>query len=143
MENKRPRKSSAYICRHRPSHVARVSETYEGKFSTLMLRFGMNPTSSGRHSKPLFSHYIKSYMAPFQNTQKILKENIRFIGNSESKREFFIKHPQVKFILIGTFFGLDLRVLKFINHSCLIVNRFDWGEWSKSISKHLVWGIRF
>ena len=27
------------------------------KFSTLMLRFGMNPTSSESHSKPLFSHY--------------------------------------------------------------------------------------
>ena len=49
----------------------------------------MNPTSSQSHSKPLFFNYIKSYMVAFQNTQKILRENLRFTKNSESKREFF------------------------------------------------------
>ena len=90
------------------------------KFSTLMLRFGMNFTSSGSLSKPLFSHYIKPYMAPFQNTQKILRENLRFTRNSESNREFFTKHPQVNFILIRTFSGLDPQVLKFTNHFGLV-----------------------
>ena len=79
----------------------------KGKFFELMLRFGMNSTSSRSRSKPLFSHYIKPYMTPFQNTQKILRENLRFTRNSESNGEFFTKHPQVKIILIGTFFGLD------------------------------------
>ena len=46
-------------------------------------------------------------MVYFKDTQKILRENLRFIRNSESKREFFIKHPQVNFILIGTFSGFD------------------------------------
>ena len=98
------------------------------KFFALMLRFGTNSTSSRRSSKPLFSHYIKPYMALFQNTQKILRKNLRFIRNYESNREFFTKHSQVNFILIGTFFGLDPRVLKFTNHFCLIVNRLAKGN---------------
>ena len=28
------------------------------------------------------------------------------LENSESKREFFTKHRQVKFYLVGTYFGL-------------------------------------
>ena len=51
----------------------------------------MNPTSSGSHSKPLFSHYIKPYMVYFKNTPKILRENLRFTRNIESNREFFHK----------------------------------------------------
>ena len=46
----------------------------KGKFSALMLRFGTNPTSSGTYSKSLFSHYIKPYMAPFQNTENLKGE---------------------------------------------------------------------
>ena len=90
------------------------------KFSTLMLRFGMNFTSSGSLSKPLFSHYIKPYMTNFQNTQKIIGENLRFTRNSKSKREFFTKHFQVNFIVIETFSGLDPQVLKFTNHFYLV-----------------------
>ena len=105
---------------------------WKTSFSALMLRFGMNLTSSGSCSKPLFSQYIKPYLAHFQNTQKMLKENPRFTRNSESKREFFTKHPQVNFILIGTFFDLDPRILKFTNHFYLVVNIFDWRERSKS-----------
>ena len=55
-------------------------------------------------------------------------ENLRFTRNSESKREFFIKHPQVNFILIGTLSGLDSRVLKFTNYFCLVVNRLTEGN---------------
>ena len=52
------------------------------KFFALILRFGRNPTSSRSDSEPLFSNYIKPYMAHFQNTQKILRENLRFTYDS-------------------------------------------------------------
>ena len=121
LKNKRPRKPLAYVCKLEPAYVGlmhaytgtdlrmqqRFQKPMKGKFSTLMLRFGMNLKSSRSCSKPLFSHYIKPYMAPFQNTQKILREILRFTRNSESKRDFFTKHPQVNFILIRTFSGLD------------------------------------
>ena len=70
----------------------------------------MTPTSAGSHSKPQFSHYIKSYMVHFRNIQKILRENTRFTRNRESKREFFIKYPQVNIFLIEVFSGLDFGV---------------------------------
>ena len=94
----------ACVHKHGPMHVARVLETMKGKFFALMLRFGTNLTSSRRHFKLPFSNYIKPYMVPFQNTQKILKENLKFTRNIESKREFFTKHSQVNFHLIVTFF---------------------------------------
>ena len=102
LESKRPRKPSACVRRPEPAYVG-LMNAYVGtdlhtqlgfqkpmkdKFSTLMLRFGTNPTSYESHSKPLFSHYIKPYMTLFQNTEKILRENLKFIRNSESKREF-------------------------------------------------------
>ena len=46
----------------------------------------MNPTSSGSRSKPPFSHYKKPYMVLFKNTQKIVRENLKFTRNIESKR---------------------------------------------------------
>ena len=92
----------------------RFQKPIKSKFFALMLRFGMNPTLSRSRSKPLFSHYRKPYMAPFQNTQNIQRENLRFTRNSESKREFFTKHSQVNFVLIGTFYGLDLSSLRFL-----------------------------
>ena len=49
----------------------------------------MNSTSSGSRSRPPFFNYIKPYMVYFKGTQKILKEDLRFIRNSESKRKFF------------------------------------------------------
>ena len=85
----------------------------------------MNPTSSGSRFKPQIFNYIKLYMVYFKNTQKILRENLRFPRNNESKMEFFTKHSQVNFLLIETFSGLNLRVLKFTNQFCLVVNRFD------------------
>ena len=59
-------------------------------------------------------------MVPFQKTQKILRENTRFTRNSESKKEFFTKHPQINIFLIEAFSGFDLRVL-----SLLITSLFD------------------
>ena len=84
----------------------RFPETMKGKFSVLKLRFGMNPTSSRSHSKPPFFQYKKPYMVPFQNIEKILKENKRFTRNNESKREFFTKHPQVNIFRLGPFLAL-------------------------------------
>ena len=72
---------------------ARVLKTTKGKFSAFKTWFGTNPTKFGSCSKPLFSDYKKPYVVPFQNTQKIRRENKRFTKNSESKREFFKKHP--------------------------------------------------
>ena len=54
-------------------------------------------------------------MVPFQNTEKILKEKIRFARNSKSKKEFFTKYPQVNIFLIRTYFGLDLQISRFAN----------------------------
>ena len=100
MENKRPRKSSAYIhrsaaCirRHGPTHIIRVSETYEMQVFCINVEvWNKSHIIWEPFQTPIFSLY-KAYMAPFQNTQKILKENLRFTRNSESKREFFTKHP--------------------------------------------------
>ena len=60
----------------------------------------MNSTSSGSYSKPPFFNYINLYMLYFKNIMKILRKNLRFTRNS--KREFFIKHSQVNFLLIRT-----------------------------------------
>ena len=90
-------------------HV-RVPETMKGKFYALKFGFWTNFTSSWSHSKPPFLNYKKPYIVAFQKTQKILRENIRFTRNSESKMEFFTKHPQVNIFLIETFFGLNLQV---------------------------------
>ena len=60
----------------------------QGKFSTFMLRFGMNPTSFRDRSKPFFSYYKKPYMIYFQNTQKSYEKTLRFTRNSESNGSF-------------------------------------------------------
>ena len=95
--------------------LAKVLETMEGKFSAFKTWFGVNSTSFESHSKPLFSYYKKSYMIPSQNTKNIPRENTRITKNTESNGEFFTKHPQVNIFLIETFYGLDLRALKFTN----------------------------
>jgi len=80
LESERPRKPSA--CMHKPEPVyVGLMHAYastdmrmqlgfqkhmKNKYSALMLTFGMNPTTSRSHSKPLFSHYIKPNMAPFK-----------------------------------------------------------------------------
>ena len=51
---------------------------------------------------------IKSHKRHFFKGQK-RRQNIQDSQkNSESKKEIFTKHPQVKFYLIGTFSDLDL-----------------------------------
>ena len=47
-------------------------------------------------------------MVPFKNKHKTLRENLRFTRNNESKREFFTKNPKINFLLVETFFGIDL-----------------------------------
>ena len=67
-------------------------------------------------------------MVPFQNTQKILRENTRFTRNSESKREFFTKHPQVNIFWSRPFLALIFE-FKLTNHFFyLIVNRLTKGN---------------
>ena len=58
------------------------------KFSVSILRFEMNPTSSGDCSKPFFLHYKELYMVYFQNTQKSNEKTLRFTRNSESEESF-------------------------------------------------------
>ena len=100
------------ICTHTRAciHMLGFQKLERQVFYALKLGFGTNLTSFRSCSKPPFFNYIKSYMVPFQNTQKILRENTRFTKNSESKREFFTKHPQVNIFLIKAFSSLDLRV---------------------------------
>ena len=81
----------AFVC----VHMLGFQKLRNASFSTLKLRFRVNLTLSGSHSKLPFSQYKKPYMVPFENTPKILRENLRFTKNSKSKREFFIKDPQV------------------------------------------------
>ena len=50
-------------------------------------------------------------MVHFQNIEKILKENTRFIRNSELKKEFFTKHPQVNFFLFFLFIEQFLALI--------------------------------
>ena len=92
------------------------------KFSALKIKVWNESHIIWEPFKPPFFNYIKPYKIYFENTEKILRENLRFIRNSGSKRELFTKHPQVNLILIGTFSGLDPRVLKFTNNFCLVVN---------------------
>ena len=81
----------------------------------------MNPTSFGSHSRPLFSHYIKPYMAPFQNTQKILRENLWFTRNSESKRDFSQNILKSILLWLGSFL-----VLIIVFWSLLIIFVWLW-----------------
>ena len=90
------------------THV-RVPETVKTKFFCIKEDFGMNPTSSESHSKPLFSHYIKPYIVVFKTHKKILRENTRFTRNNELNKEFFTKNPQVNIFLLGSFLALILK----------------------------------
>ena len=151
MENKGCENPRACICRHAYvytcsrsayacfMHVyaytsmrthARVLETMKGKFFALKLRFGMNLTSSGSYSKPLFSQYKKPYMVPFQETQKILKENLKFTRNSEPKMDF------LQNILNSIFFWLrPFLVLIFEFWNLLINFVWLWIDWLKETIK--------
>ena len=97
----------------------------------------MNPISSKSHSKPLFSHYIKPYMAHFQNIQKILKENLRFTRNSGSKRYF--SQNILKSILLWLR-PLLVLILKF--WSLLIIFVWLWIDLTEENDQNLhFWGI--
>ena len=123
-------------------HMLGFQKLWNASFSTLKKMFGINPTSSRSCSKSPFFNYKRLYMIHFQNTQKILKENRRFTKNSESKREFFIKHHQVNIFLIEAFPSLDFRLLRL-----LITFLFDWWiDWLRGTVKiklksFVFWGI--
>ena len=97
----------------------------------------MNLTSFGSCSEPSFSQYRKPYMVPFQNTQKILKGNLRFTRNSEAKRVF---HKTI-FSNWGFFWPWSLS-FKITN------NFFIWlwidlieGNGQNKVKELYVWGI--
>ena len=97
----------------------------------------MNPISSESHSKTLFSHYIKLYMTPFQNIQKILKENLRFTRNRGSKRDF--SQNILKSILLWLR-PLLVLILKF--WSLLIIFVWLWIDLAEENGQNLhFWGI--
>ena len=71
--------ATAYVRGSKHAYTTRVLETKKkASFLQLWLRFGMNPTLPGSHSKPHFFHYVKSYIVYFQNTQKSHGKNTRF-----------------------------------------------------------------
>ena len=47
----------------------KVPKNMNGKFIAFKTWFGTNFTSSGSHSKPLFSNYKKPYMVPFHHIE--------------------------------------------------------------------------
>ena len=104
------------------THV-KVPETMKCKFLTFKTWFWNESHIVWELFQPLFSNYKKPYMVHFQNTHKILWENTRFTRNSESKREFFTKHPQVNSFLIEAFLSLNLPVSRLLIIFYLIVNR--------------------
>ena len=102
----------------------------------------MNPTLPGSCSKLPFSNYKRPDIVAFQNTQKILRENIRFTRNSESKREFFTKHFEVSIFLIKAFSGLNLGVLRLLITSLFDCEKNGCGEWSKSSQRAFVLEVK-
>ena len=123
LETKRPRKPStcvhrfdAHVRRHKPMHITRVLETMKDRFFCNNVKvWNKSHIVWELFQTPIFSPY-KAIRGTFPKEKlKILRENTIFIRNNESKREFFTKHPQVNFLLIRTFSGLDPRVLKFTN----------------------------
>ena len=120
------RKLYACVCIHGHAYACLGSRNYERQvFCIWSWDLEWISHRLGAIPNPNFFQYKKPYMVPFQNTLKILRENLKVTRNSESKREMFTKHPQVNFLLIETFSSLDLWVLKFTNQFCLIVNGFD------------------
>ena len=90
----------------------------------------MNPTSFGSRSKPLFFNYIKSYRVPFQDTQKILRENLKFIRNSESKREFSQNILKLILFYWGLFWPWSFK-FKITNHVSIDL----WKDWLRGTVK--------
>ena len=89
------------MCTHAPNLHAYAytgmcvhAKLWKESFYASKLGFGMNLTLFESRSKPPFSDYKNPYMVHIKNTQKILRESIRFTRNSELKREFFTKYPQ-------------------------------------------------
>ena len=123
LETKRPRKPStcvhrfdAHVHRQKPMHITRVLETMKDRFFCNNFEvWNKSHIVWELFQTPIFSPY-KAIRGTFPKEKlKILRENTIFIRNNESKREFFTKHPQVNFLLIRTFSGLDPQILKFTN----------------------------
>ena len=61
-----------------------------------------------------------------------------WLKNSESKREFFTKHSQVMFCLLGSYFGLGLWVLKLTNLLVFLLVRLIEGKSNQSLKSSCV-----
>ena len=110
----------AYVHIHRHAYTSYGFRNYKRQVFYIKVWFWNESHIVQSRFKSPFSNYKMPYMVPFQKTQKILRENTRFTRNSESKKEFFTKHPQVNIFLIKAFSGFDLRV-----SSLLITSLFD------------------
>ena len=96
-------------------HV-RVLETMKDKFFSIKYEVWNESHIVWKPFQTPIFNYIKPYMVVFQNIQKILRENIRFTRNSESKREFFHKTSSSQYFLIGAFFWPWSLSFKITNH---------------------------
>ena len=100
----------------RPSYVARVLETMKGIFFCIKdWDLEWIPYCLEAFPSPPFFNYIEPYMVYFKKTRKIQREKIRFTRNSESKKEFFKKHPQVNIFRLRPFLPWSLS-FKITNH---------------------------
>ena len=61
-----------------------------------------------------------------------------WLKNSESKREFFTKHSQVMFCLLGSYFGLGLWVLKLTNLLVFLLVRLIEGKSNQSLKSSCI-----
>ena len=80
---------------------------------------------------PLYKAIKDTFSERGEYTQDWLK-------NSESKREFFTKHSQVMFCLLGSYFGLGLWVLKLTNLLVFLLVRLIEGKSNQSLKSSCV-----
>ena len=112
------------VCIHEPVYAARVSKTMKNKFFWIKADvWNKSHIVWEPFQTPIFQLY-KALHGIFQRAteKRIWIENIRFKRNSESKREFSTKHPQVNIFWLRHFSSFYLWVLKSTNHFCLVVN---------------------
>ena len=84
---------------------------------------------------------VMEKLISFQNTQKILRENLRFPRNSESMREFFTNILMSIFFNWGFFWPWSSS-FKITNHFCIWL----WidlaeGNCQNQIKEFYIWGI--
>ena len=91
------RRFDVYVCIYVPAYAARVLKAMKDKFFYIKVNVWNESHIIWEPFQTQIFNYIEPYMVYFKNTQKILRENLRFPRNNESKMEFFTKHSQVIF----------------------------------------------